>query len=81
MSFVTRWNPFKEPEKTHATFGNPVQKFRNPIWFEQLQKEVLNTQRIANGFPKTLKAEEMGVTYHNTTSSDVTALCRERDGA
>jgi hypothetical protein len=66
MSFITRWNPFKEPEKPGAKFGNPVQKFRNPIWFEQLQREVLNTQRAASGLPEGTKAEGSVAAFSST---------------
>jgi HSP20 family molecular chaperone IbpA len=45
MSFLTEWNPFKELEKMRAELDVPVQKVRNPIWFEQLRKEV-HTPRI-----------------------------------
>jgi len=45
MSFLTQWNPFKELEKMRAEFDDLVQKFRNPNWFEQLEKEV-HTPRI-----------------------------------
>jgi len=40
MSFLSQWNPFKELEKMRAEFDDLVQKFRNPNWFEQLEKEV-----------------------------------------
>jgi hypothetical protein len=80
MSFITRWNPFKQPEKPGAKFGNPVQKFRNPIWFEQLQREVLHNQRAASGLPKGTKARGSRATFSSTegAQTDGSRLSRLR---
>ena len=54
MSFVARWNPLKDLKMMHAKIDDPAQKPGNPIWFEQLKKEVdISASRAS--FSKALK--------------------------
>jgi hypothetical protein len=40
MSFVSGWNPWKDLKMMRAKDDDPAQTLRNPIWFEQLKKEM-----------------------------------------